>query len=72
MQPLSFTKSTRCATTTCVEVEGTAEGIVVTSSVPGNDGRVVFTQDEWNTFIGNVKAGAWDDTTSNARTGSLV
>lgn len=67
-----FAKSTRCTQGTCVEAEGTPEGVVVTSSVAGNNGRVVFTQAEWDQFISNVHAGKWDDTTSNARTGTLV
>lgn len=51
-----------CASNTCVAVELTAEGVVVTSTIEGNDGRVVFTTDEWDAFIPAVKAGAWDHT----------
>lgn len=53
-----------CGSSTCVDAQRTDDGVVVTSTIPGNDGTVTFTHDEWDTFIDEVKAGKWDDTTS--------
>lgn len=53
-----------CSNGTCVAVEVRADGVHVTSTIDGNDGLVVFTADEWNSFIPDVKAGRWDHTVS--------
>jgi hypothetical protein len=51
-----------CANITCVHVDRRTDGVHVTSTIPDNDGRVIFTQDEWNQFLPDVKAGRWDHT----------
>ena len=51
-----------CANTTCVAADRRDDGVHVTSTIVGNDGLVVFTQDEWNVFIADAKAGRWDHT----------
>ncbi len=59
----------RCADGQCVHAEkvtdgrtGAPDGVLVTSTTPGNDASVWFTNGEWDTFIAEVKAGKWDDT----------
>lgn len=52
-----------CANSSCVDVKRHDGGVTLTSTIDGNDGTVTYTFDEWNTFVGNVKAGLWDHTT---------
>ncbi len=53
-----------CGNATCVDAVRTPDGVLVTSTIEGNDGSVLFTQAEWDAFIPAVKAGAWDHTVS--------
>jgi hypothetical protein len=53
-----------CGTNTCVNPERRDDGVHVTSTIVGNNGLVVFTQEEWDAFIPDVKAGRWDHTTT--------
>lgn len=53
-----------CGTACCVHAEKGEDGVLVTSTIPGNDGRVVFTQDEWDAFLMQVKDNRWDHTLS--------
>ncbi len=53
-----------CTSANCVDAVRTADGVLVTSTIEGNDGAVTFTQAEWDAFIPAVKAGAWDHTVS--------
>jgi ABC-type amino acid transport substrate-binding protein len=53
-----------CSGGSCVDAVATDNGVLVTSTVPGNNGYVLFTRDEWDTFIPAVKAGKWDHTLS--------
>jgi hypothetical protein len=53
-----------CATSTCVDAVLSSSGVTVTSTIGGNDGVVVFTHAEWDTFLDAVKGGAWDGTYS--------
>jgi hypothetical protein len=51
-----------CGSGACVDAQKVDGGVLVTSTVPGNEGYVRFTSDEWSTFIGEVQAGKWDHT----------
>lgn len=51
-----------CADQQCVEAVRHDDGVTVTSNISGNDGQVVFTHDEWDSFLEQVKAGRWDHT----------
>lgn len=62
----------RCGTSTCVDAKLLTDGVLVTSTIPGNDGAVTFTHGEWDTFLGLVKDGAWDSTYSRNLTSALV
>jgi hypothetical protein len=57
---------TPCGSTTCVNAEKVNGGVLVTSTIPGNDGAVTFTHSEWDAFLGQVKAGNWDHTYQSA------
>lgn len=59
---MASSTNTRCGNNACVAVEVEDDGVHVTSTIGGNDGLVVFTADEWDAFIGQVKAGQWDNT----------
>lgn len=61
--------TTRCNGANCVNAEVTDAGVLVTSTIPGNDGAVTFTQAEWDAFVPAVKAGAWDHTLSGVTAG---
>lgn len=54
----------RCATGACVDAKRHDAGVTLTSTIDGNDGVVTYTQAEWDTFVGDVKAGHWDHTIS--------
>lgn len=58
----------------CVQAVTKDDGVHVTSTIPGNDGKVVFTQVEWDAFLLRAKtSGEWDHTLSdNARTALSV
>ena len=51
-----------CHLNGCVAVEVIDDEVVCTSTIEGNEGRVVYTRDEWNAFVAQVKEGAWDHT----------
>ena len=57
----TFAPQTRCATSTCVEIEGTGTGYVFTNSTPGVAGSVTYSPEETATFVQSVKDGLWDD-----------
>lgn len=49
----------------CVEAVMKDDGVHVTSSIEGNDGKVVFTQQEWDAFLTRARtSGEWDHTLS--------
>jgi hypothetical protein len=52
----------KCAQSHCVDAEVVDQGVLVTSTIEGNTGSVLFTRDEWDGFIEQVKAGKWDHT----------
>ncbi len=66
-----FKPNTRSNTHTCVTAEqgfkatdadgATVDGVRLGSDIAGNDGQLIITQDEFNAFIAQAKAGLWDD-----------
>jgi Domain of unknown function (DUF397) len=55
-----------CSSGACVDVTTTPDGVALTSTIDGNNGRVTYTADEWSTFMADVKSGAWDHTLDQA------
>jgi hypothetical protein len=57
--PTAWRRSSRCATQSCVEVADLPEGGVAVrdSKAPGVSPILVFTTDEWESFVLGVKAG---------------
>lgn len=53
------TWTTRCGSNACVEITETDDGYRVTSSIPGNDGAVVFTPAEMAEFLDEVAVGSF-------------
>jgi len=56
--PMAWRRSSRCATQSCVEVADLPDGVAIRDSKsPGTSPILVFTADEWESFISGVKAG---------------
>jgi len=57
--PIAWRRSSWCATQSCVEVADLPDGSVAVrdSKVPGVSPILVFTTDEWESFVSGVKAG---------------
>lgn len=59
-----------CGQANCVNAQLVRDSagpyVEVTSTIPDNKGVVLFTTDEWDTFLTEVKAGKWDHTASTA------
>lgn len=51
-----------CTNGTCIEAKRADDGVHLTSNIPGNDGLLIGTHDEWAAFVGQVKRGEWDHT----------
>jgi uncharacterized protein DUF397 len=50
-------KSSKCGTNACVEVKITNHAVAVRDNA---EGLVIYTHDEWQSFIDGVKAGEFD------------
>lgn len=61
------TWTTRCGSNACGEITEVADGYRVTSSIPGNDGAVVFTPAEMAEFLTEVQAGSFNGLLARAR-----
>ena len=60
--------TSRCTSGGCVRATETAAGeFVFTSTIPGNDGRVVYTATEVAQFLADIKAGLFDGLHRRAR-----
>lgn len=59
---MSWRRSSRCSTTSCVEVAGLPDGGVAVrdSKQPISAPVLVFTAQEWESFISGVNAGEFD------------
>jgi hypothetical protein len=57
--PTAWRRSSWCATQSCVEVADLLDGCVGVrdSKAPGASPILVFTTDEWESFVSGVKAG---------------
>jgi hypothetical protein len=55
-----------CASGACVAAERVDRGVLVTSTIPENSNYILFTQDEWDQFLGDVKANRWDHTATKS------
>lgn len=53
-----------CTGGNCVEVTPIDGGVVLTSTLGADKGRVEYTHGEWAQFVGDVKAGRVDHTVS--------
>jgi hypothetical protein len=66
LSPEQWTKTSRaalspvCSSGACVDAEKVDGGILFTSTTAGNEGHVLYTQDEVTAFIAEVKADKWD------------
>ena len=59
--PLSWRKSSRCDSATCVEVAFTGRGAVaVRDSKQLSGPTLTFTRDEWSSFVAGVREGDFD------------
>jgi hypothetical protein len=54
----------RCNHAACVRAEKVEAGVLLTSTIPTNQSYILYTQEEWDTFVSAVKAGEWDHTLS--------
>lgn len=54
------TVSPFCGSNACVHVEETDTGVVLTSTLGADKGRVEYNRDEWTQFISDVHAGQYD------------
>jgi hypothetical protein len=61
------TWTTRCGTSSCVEISETDGGYRVTSSIPGNDGSVEFTPAEMAEFLDEVVMGNFGELRARAK-----
>jgi hypothetical protein len=55
-----FRKSSRCASTACVEVDLTGTTVLARHSKNPDGSVLEFTPDEWRAFIAAAKAGEFD------------
>lgn len=55
-----WSKSTRCASSSCAEVRLTDDIIQVRDSKSSGAGVLTFTRAEWAAFLGGVKDGEFD------------
>lgn len=53
-----------CADNTCTDASVGPDGVTLTSTAPGNDGRVTYTQNEWDQFVYGLLSGKWTHTLS--------
>lgn len=59
--PGTWRKSTRCDSSGCVEVAKLAAGMFgIRDSKRPDDPALQFTADEWEKFVGGVRAGEFD------------
>lgn len=57
---MKFKKSSKCGTSTCVEVAIGLTKVWVGDSKHPNGGNLEFTTDEWTAFVEGVKLGEFD------------
>jgi hypothetical protein len=57
LDPSKWRKSTRCGTSTCVEVARVDQQYMVRDSKHPELAPLVFTEEEWYAFVEGVKAG---------------
>jgi hypothetical protein len=53
-------KNARCSSGACVDVERLADGVVLTSTLGPDKGRVLYNLEEWSGFVADVKDGKFD------------
>jgi hypothetical protein len=57
---LTWRTSSRCGTGACVEVAQDAKAIHLRDSKDPAAARLVFSHDEWKSFVAGLKAGEFD------------
>jgi hypothetical protein len=57
---MNFKKSSKCGTSTCVEVYVGTEGVVVRDSKNEDKAYLAFDKEEWRAFIKGAKLGEFD------------
>jgi hypothetical protein len=57
---VEWTKSNRCDTGNCVEFKHPVPGMVLMRNSTMEDKILPFTEDEWNAFLDEVKAGGFE------------
>lgn len=60
-EPLTWRRSTRCATGACVEVAFIEDGVLVRDSKAPTEPALKFSRTEWMAFTAGVRAGDFDD-----------
>lgn len=58
---LAWRKSSYSGVTNCVEVAPLGGSVALRDSKHPEQGHLVYTVDEWNSFIQGVRAGEFDD-----------
>lgn len=62
-----------CADHACVDAEVRDDGVLVTSTIDGNNGKVTFTQREWDAFLlAAATSDRWDHTLSAEARAELI
>ncbi len=56
---LEWRRAQDCASSACVEVARVADRYLIRDSKNPELGPLSFSEDEWNTFVSGVKAGAF-------------
>lgn len=57
---ISWHKSSRCDTGSCAEVATFDDHVIVRRSIEPDGPRLVFSRNEWGTFLDGVRAGEFD------------